>query len=91
MYKDISEIVREYVLFAEGLKFSVKGRIVKLMKQEGKEEFRWEISHLCAPSKDAGVYSPSVRSSKSFDEVQQLLLAYMGGFTTIKVEANEHY
>jgi hypothetical protein len=92
MYRKIAEIVGEYVLFVEGLSFSVKGRITKSTNQEGSEEFRWEISHHYRPSESAGgVYYPSVRESKSFDEVRQLLMAYMNCFTTIDVTPNEHY
>ena len=86
------EVVKEYVLIVEGLDFSVKGRISRLIKDSGVDEYYWDISHHYRPSeKAAGVYSPSKKTTHSFNEAEFLLSGYMKGFTTIGVTPNELY
>ncbi|MBN1841505.1 MAG: hypothetical protein JW883_04375 [Deltaproteobacteria bacterium] len=86
------EVVREYVLVVEGLEHSVKGRVSRLIKDAGVEEYSWDISHHYRPSEKAGgVYYPDKETTNSFDETEFLLFAYMTGFTTIDVTPNELY
>ena len=86
------EVVKEYVLIVEGLDHSVKGRIERVVKDSGTEEYYWAISHYYRGSESAGTpYSPSRRTTNSFDESRALLLMYMRGFTTIGVTPNERF
>ena len=86
------EAVKEYVLILEGLDHSVKGRITRLIKDAGVEEYYWDISHHYRPSESAaGVYYPSKKTTNSFNEAESLLLGYMKVFTTIDVTPNELY
>ena len=92
MYKNISEIVKEYVLFEGELEFIVKGRVTRRVDGETDMPFTWDISHHYRPSESAAtVYYPSARSAKTFKEAESLLFAYMQGFTNIDVTPNEYY
>lgn len=92
MHIYLFEIVKEYVLRIEGLDHSVKGRVVKLIKDTGAEEYTWDISHNYRPSESAAaVYYPSEKTTNSFKETESLLLQYMNGFTKIDVTPNELY
>ena len=86
------EVVKENVLIVQGLNHSVKGRITRLIKDAGVEEYYWDISHNYRPSESAGgIYYPSKKTTNSFEEAEFLLLMYMRGFTTIDVTPNELY
>ncbi len=92
MHIYLYEVVTEYVLIVEGLDHSVKGRIIRLIKDGGAEEYSWDISHYYRPSESAAtVYHPSKKTTNSFDETKFLLTQYMNGFTTIDVTPNEFY
>jgi len=89
---DIYEVVKEYVLTVEGLEHSVKGRISRLRKDVGVEEYYWDISHHYRPSKEhAGVYYPSGKTTNSFEDAENHLLSYIHNFTTIDVTPNNLY
>ena len=89
---EIAEVIKEYIIHVDELEHAVKSRIVKIIKPERGENYRWEISHNYKPSEGAaGVYYPSTISAGSFDDAESLMLAYVGGFTNISVKSNEYY
>ena len=92
MYTHLFEVMKEYIMFVEGLDFSVKGRVTQSTNQEGEDEFHWEISHYYRTKESAAaVYIPSKKTTKSFELTKSILMAYMKGFTTIGVKPNERY
>ncbi len=88
MYKEIFEVIKEYVLVSEGQDITVKGRIVKT---RNKDEYRWEISHYWRGTEGASFYHPSKITSKSIEEVENLLFSYMKGFPGAEIEENNFY
>jgi hypothetical protein len=92
MHTKISRIAREYVLFHEGLGFTVKGRIVECINTESQLRYQWDISHHYRPSEAAAtVYYPSSRSAATVEEAESLLLMYMRRFTNLNVTPNDYY
>lgn len=92
MEKVIAQVVKEYVMDVEGLDFVVKGRIVKFLNKEGREVFRWSISHHYKSSEKAITpYYPSKLTGDTLGEAEDLLLSYMKGFTAIGVTSNGYY
>lgn len=88
----IGEVVKEFVLRVDGLKFSVKRRIAKSTNPEGQDEFEWDISHYCKGSKGAGTaYIPGSRREKTLEYAECSLMAYMKGFTAWGAEPNDYY
>ncbi len=91
MKPEIYEVIKEYTLDVDGLDFTVKGRISKIKNNERELPFCWDISHHYKPTKGAGVYYPSKMSTKTFEEAENFLLAYMVCFTTIGVTPDKNY
>lgn len=92
MSKHITEVVKEYVLMHDDLDFSVKGRVTKTIRDDGVDEYYWNISHHYRPTESAvGVYHPSRVRTETFEEAEQLLHHYMSNFTTIDVTPNKNY
>ena len=89
---EIAEVIKEYVIHVDGLEHIVKSRIVKIIKPERGENYRWEISHNYKPTEGAaGVYYPSKISASTFEDAESFMMAYVGGFTNISVKPNEYY
>lgn len=92
MGKQLSRIVREYVLWFDGVEYSVKGRVCEVIDDPQDVHYEWEVSHHYKPSANAmGAYFPSATRGGSIEEVEALMLAYLNGFTGIGVVKNDRY
>jgi hypothetical protein len=91
MNKQLSRVIREYVLWTDA-GYSVKGRVSEILDSSGGSTYQWEVSHHYKPSATAmGVYYPSVTRGKTLEEVEALMLTYLNGFTGIDVEVSKSY
>lgn len=94
MYMRTARVLSEYVVFAQEVGYSLKGRVVEYTAPvpDPNQRYGWEVSHYYKPSKDAAsVYRPSVTLAKSPTEAEQMMLGYLGSFTGIDVAVNEYY
>jgi hypothetical protein len=88
MYKEIVEVVKEYILYAEGLDFKVKGRITK---PKERDEYFWDINHYWG-KKGVPPNNPSERTFKTVEEAESSLFSYMNGFSEAgQVTQNDRY
>ena len=75
------KVVQEYIFHVEGMEESLKARItldIEPIEQMG--AYSWDISHLWHTQ--GGPYCPSTTHGKTFDEVENLLMAYAMSFVT---------
>jgi hypothetical protein len=91
VYRQLSLVVREYVLWPESVEHMVKGRIVEHLDADPAQRYGWDVSHHYKPSEGAGVYYPSSQSGKSIEEVELLMLAYLKSFSGLGVISNGRY
>jgi hypothetical protein len=91
--QQVSKILEEYVLWADDVEHSIKGRVVEhIDEKNANQRYGWEISHHYRPSQAAAtVYYPSRVTGASIDEVRALMLTYLRGFQNIDVTPNPHY
>lgn len=88
----VSRVVEEYVLWADAVEYSIKGRIVEHLDVDPKGRYGWEVSHHYKPSSSAlGVYRPSTVTGATVEEVTGHLMAYLRGFQSTGVEPNSRY
>jgi len=86
----IKEIITEYKVSLDALDYTVKGRILKEIKDGG--EYYWEVSHYCKPSETAGgAYIPSLTHAPTFEQAKNLMFAYLNSFTNIGVIPNKMF
>ncbi|WLQ14349.1 hypothetical protein O5O45_00140 [Hahella aquimaris] len=80
MVSSSREVVKEFVFNVEGLGESVKARITRDLEPISEiGEYSWDISHLWNTA--GGIYSPSTRHGKTYEEVEALMMAYAKSFT----------
>ena len=92
MKKQLSRVVREYVLWVGELEYSIKGRVCEIIEDPQDVHYEWEVSHHYKPSASAmAPYHPSATRGTSVDEVEALMLIYLKGFSGIGVVKNERY
>jgi len=92
MDKEISEVLKEYVIDVDDLEFRVKGRLVKTTNEGRQEKYGWAISHYCAGTEDAGPYVPSKIWWDTYEAAEGNLLAYMKSFdASFGVQPNKFY
>jgi len=89
----VSRILEEYVLWADDVEHSIKGRVVEHVDEKNaNQRYGWEISHHYRPSQVAAtVYYPSAVTGATVDEVRGHLMAYLRSFQNIDVTPNPHY
>ncbi|MFL0076985.1 hypothetical protein [Tenacibaculum maritimum] len=91
---EIYETVKEFDIYVGDLSEDVvKARISKLTPKKGEPEmYFWFISHFYKPEKNAiDVYIPSKNYAISYEEVKDLLMKYVNGFTGIDVKRNKNF
>lgn len=74
-----SEVLKEYIFHVEGMEESVKARVTRDLEPIPETGgFSWDISHLWHT--EGGVYSPSTRHGKTYEEVENLMMTYAKSF-----------
>jgi len=91
MKNEIYEIVKEYEVHVDGLKFNIKGKILKEITDDQNSLYIGMLSHYCKPDENcATVYYPSL-TNRDWGSTKHLLLQYLESFSTIDVTKNESY
>ena len=92
METELSRVVREYVLWVDGLEYSVKGRVCEIVDADPAIRYKWAVSHHYRPSSSASAaYYPSATHGRSVEEVEALMIGYLKNFTGIGVVKNGQF
>ncbi|MEI6142154.1 MAG: hypothetical protein WCP85_22965 [Mariniphaga sp.] len=91
MKNEIYEIIKEYEVSVEGIKFKIKGKILKDLTDNQNIFYFGVLSHYCKPNEESStVYYPSL-TGQDFESAKHLLILYLESFTTIDVTKNDSY
>jgi hypothetical protein len=89
----IYEVIKEFKIEVDELKYAVRARILK--RKEGDSgligDYKWEISHYYCPDYGATVYIPSRSIASTYEESEHLLFMYLRNFTNFDVQPNPYY
>jgi hypothetical protein len=87
----VSEVVKQFYVYVEGLNHAVAGKITK-STIGGEPCFTWHISHHYKPTASAGVYYPSEVTTSSLEDTECLFRAYAESFVADhQVVANQYF
>jgi hypothetical protein len=91
----IYQIIEEYEVQVADLDFKPKGKIIKIIHQNGMEtdgKYYGRLSHTCKHIDDAlNTNQPELLIGNDFDSVKKKIISYLEKFTTMEVMENKFY